>query len=354
MILLTLDPLEKTAGILSIPRDMWVAIPGFQHGKINTAYYLGDAYKLPGGGPGLAVKTVEQFLGVPINFYAQIDFEAFIRFIDEIGGVKVDVPKKIIIDPLGDNNTKTLRPGVQTLPGDLALAYARQRHTEGGDFDRAQRQQQVILGIRNRVLAVNTLPTLITKAPTLYQELASGIHTNLSLDDAIKLARLASEIPDDKIRQGVLDSRYVIFGRSPDNLSILVPIPDKISLLRDEIFASSGALSPLTEGSSQEKMKAEGARVALHNGTSSPELASLTGEYLKSQGLNVIVAGDAAEQSTVTTIVVFTGKPYTMKYLVDLMDISPFRIISNYDINSDVDVEVTLGSDWDRKNPLQQ
>ena len=55
-------------------------IPGSKHGKINTAYYLGDAYKLPGGGPGLAVKTVEQFLGIPINYYAQIDFGAFVRF----------------------------------------------------------------------------------------------------------------------------------------------------------------------------------------------------------------------------------------------------------------------------------
>jgi anionic cell wall polymer biosynthesis LytR-Cps2A-Psr (LCP) family protein len=84
MILLTLDPLSRSAGILSVPRDLWVAIPGFKHGKINTAYYLGDAYKLPGGGPGLAVDTVEQFLGVPINYYAQIDFGAFVRFIDEI------------------------------------------------------------------------------------------------------------------------------------------------------------------------------------------------------------------------------------------------------------------------------
>jgi len=353
MILLTLDPLEKTAGILSIPRDMWVAIPGFQHGKINTAYYLGDAYKLPGGGPGLAVKTVEQFLGVPINFYAQIDFEAFIRFIDEIGGVKVNVPEKIVIDPLGDNNTKTLKPGVQTLPGDLTLAYARQRHTAGGDFDRARRQQQVIMGIRNRILSVDMLPTLITKAPALYQELAAGIHTNLSLDDAIKLARLANEIPGDKIRQGVLDARYVIFGRSPDNLSILVPIPDKIGLLRDEIFASSGALSPLTEGNRQEKMKAENARIAVRNGTSSPELSTATGDYLRSQGMNVVEMSEAVELSTVSSIVNYTGKPYTMSYLVDLMGISPYKIISNYDANSPVDVEVILGSDWARKNPLQ-
>jgi LCP family protein required for cell wall assembly len=88
--------------------------------------------------------TVEELLGVPIDYYAQIDFSAFVRFIDEIGGVKIDVPEKIVVDPLGDNNSKTLKPGRQTLPGDLALAYARARKTEGGDFDRAQRQQQVI------------------------------------------------------------------------------------------------------------------------------------------------------------------------------------------------------------------
>ena len=110
LMLLTLDPLTKTAGILSIPRDMWVAIPGFQHGKINTAYYLGEAYKLPGGGPGLAVKTVEQFLGVPINYYAQIDFGAFVRFIDELDGVKINVPEKIVVDLLGKGSATKKDP----------------------------------------------------------------------------------------------------------------------------------------------------------------------------------------------------------------------------------------------------
>lgn len=352
MILLTLDPLAKTAGILSIPRDMWVAIPGFTHGKINTAYYLGDAYKLPGGGPGLAVKTVEQFLGVPINYYAQIDFEAFIRFIDEIGGVKINVPEKIVIDPLGDNNTKTLRPGVQTLPGDLALAYARQRHTEGGDFDRAARQQQVILGIRNRILNAQMLPTLVSKAPTLYSQLASGIHTNLSLDEAIKLARLAVEVPDENIHQGVFGTEYVIFGRSPDNLSILVPIPDKINLLRDQIFASSGALGPLTPGGVQEQMQAEGARLAVRDGTQSGDLANRTSDYLRSLGANVVDSGAADEQATITAVVDYTGKPYALKFLVELMGIFPYKVISSYDPSSPVDVEVILGIDWARDNPM--
>jgi hypothetical protein len=87
MILLTIDPLARTAGMISIPRDMWVNIPGFEYGRINTAYSLGEAYQLPGGGPGLAMDSVEELLGVPIDYYALIDFGTFIRFIDEIGGI---------------------------------------------------------------------------------------------------------------------------------------------------------------------------------------------------------------------------------------------------------------------------
>lgn len=352
MILLTLDPLNKTAGILSIPRDMWVAIPGFQHGKINTAYYLGDAYKLPGGGPGLAVKTVEQFLGVPVNYYAQIDFEAFVRFIDEIGGVKIDVPEKISVDPLGDNNTKTLKPGVQTLTGALALAYARNRHTQGGDFDRAKRQQQVILGIRNRILDFKMLPTLVTKAPVLYEELASGIHTNLSLEEAVKLANLANQVPDGNIHQGVIGSEYVIFGRSPDDLSILIPIPDKVHVLRDEIFASTGAMGPLATGSIQERMQAEGARVSIRNGSQAPDLPSRTGQYLRSMGANVVDEGNAEQATSATTLIDHTGNPYMMKFLADLMGVSSSRVVLSYDPNSQVDVEVILGNDWAKSGKL--
>jgi LCP family protein required for cell wall assembly len=111
MILFTVDPLSKTAGMLNIPRDLWVNIPGFGYDKINTAFFLGEANKLPEGGPGLAIKTVEQLLGVPINYYAQIDFQAFETFIDKIDGVEIDVPYEMKIDPIGKYNTITLEPG---------------------------------------------------------------------------------------------------------------------------------------------------------------------------------------------------------------------------------------------------
>jgi hypothetical protein len=303
----------------------------------------------------LALATVKELLGVPIDFYAQIDFNAFVQFIDEIGGVKVDVPEKITIDLLGDNNTKTLQPGVQTLPGEWALAYARARHTEGGDFDRAQRQQQVILGIRNRIIQFDMLPTLIQKSPALYQELSSGVHTNLSLDQAIKLAWLAQQIPEDKIKRAVIGEEQVSFQTSPDGLDILKPLPDKIRLLRDQIFTETGPASPAAASMSvADLVKAEDARVSVLNGTYTAGLAASTQEYLKSQGINVTQAGNAQKATPYTEITFYTGKPYTVKYLVDLMKIEPIRIHHYYDPTSPVDIEITVGDDWAANNPMSQ
>lgn len=348
MILLTLDPLSNSAGILSIPRDLWVAIPGFKHGKINTAYYQGDAYQLPGGGPALAVKTVEEFLGVPINYFAQIDFGAFVRFIDEIGGVTVDVPETIKIDLLGTGfkTKKKLEPGRQVLPGEWALAYARARYTEGGDFDRAARQQQVIMGIRERMIRRDMLPTTIAKAPTLYNELASGIRTNLTLDQVIQLALLAQNVPDENIQRGIIGTDSVLFAKSPDGLDILIPIPDKILLLRDQVFASSSGLGPETPGSPQEQMAAEGAKIALYNASYSQDTLSRTADYLREQGANLVQSAESGQSYSSTTIIIHTGSPYAVKYLVDLLGIHPNNIRFQYDPNNPIDVEVFLGDDW--------
>ena len=353
MILLTVDPVTKTAGMLSIPRDLWAVIPGFNPNKINTAYYFGELYNVPGGGPELAMRTVEQTIGVPIDYYAQIDFEAFIRFIDLIGGVKINVPSAITVDPLGaDTQPKNLKPGVQVLPGIVALAYARERHAEGGDFARAERQQQVILGIRDRILDFNLLPGLVANAPQIYSELSAGIHTNLSLEDAIQLAVLATQIDRERIVHGVIGEDDIIYGRSPDDLAILIPIPDKIRALRDSIFTSSGALGPLTPGSPAERMAAEAPRIAIQNGTGDANLATRTQDYLISLGANVVQVNNASVNYGQTVLVDHTGSPYTLAYLAQLMGVTNARIVFEFDPNSSVDVEIRLGSDWQSNNSL--
>ncbi len=347
MLLFTIDPVTNSAGMLSIPRDLWVPIPGFDNGKINTAYQLGEVYELPGGGPGLAVETVEQFLGVPINFYAQVDFSAFEKMIDEIGGVKLNVPEKIKVDPLGPDNTKTLKPGVQTLPGAVALAYARARNTEGGDFDRAQRQQQVILAIRERVLSFDLLPVLIAKSPILYHDVSTGVNTNMTLEQAIKLALLIQNIPADNIERGAIGMEQITFGTSPEGLDILKPLPDQIRLLRDEIFTHVDTVSPAAQAQTTAQLiAAEKAQIAVLNGTSIPGLAAETTEYLREKGITVAVTENASEFYEQTTIVDFTGNPYTLQYLIDELNISPNRIFHSYNPDSEIDIEINLGTDW--------
>jgi len=345
MMLLTLDPLSNTAGMLSIPRDLWVSIPGFDNDRINVAYFLGEAYKLPGGGPAMAVRTVEGLLGVGINYYALLDFGAFVRFVDELGGVKIDVPDKIKIDPIvGD--PIYLKPERQTLNGELALAYARARNTPNGDLDRALRQQQVVFGIRDRLLKPDSLSELIAKAPNLYAEIAAGVRANLKLDEVIKLALLAQKVPDENIKAGAISPTDVSYAMTPDGKSVLLPRTEKIRQLRDEIFlVSSGTLGPLSPGDHQERMAYEGAGISIVNGTQDDTLGDRTQEFLTSKGavITEIINGELQNR---TRIIDFTGNPHTMNFLIGLFDLQPEYYQLDYDPTRSIDVQIILGSDW--------
>ncbi len=242
MILLSVDPVTQQVSMLSIPRDLWVEIPGFTHNRINTAYSSGEANRLPGGGPGLAMRAVEGLVGVPIQYYAVIDFATFERLIDEIGGIDVLVQERIKISPIG-RLSKWLDAKAYHLDGAEALAYARNRKGSGGDFSRAQRQQQVALAILDRVVGFEMIPTLVTKAPALYQELASGIRTNMSLDEIISLAWLAARLPKENIQQGVIaPPKMVGFYTRPDGAQVLRPVPDEIRILRDQLFVDTSGI----------------------------------------------------------------------------------------------------------------
>jgi len=354
MILLSVDPISNTASILSIPRDIWVNIPGFDYGRINEAYFNGAAYNLPGGGAELARQTVEQFIGVPVQYYAVIGFDAFIDFIDEIGGVVVTPDQYVKIEKFGGGQEETLVPGkMYTLDGGLALAYARERHTEGGDVDRASRQQEVILAIKQRILKYENLPNLIAKAPALYQDISSGIITNLNLQEAIQLGILGLQLDSSSIRKGIINYDMVIPTSSPDGEKILKPIPDKIRILRDELFANSGSGAPIAVPSENSTLvKDEAAKVVIWDGSSQGGLGDRTSAYLQSQGINVIQVEDAGGYIPATKIEIFNGKPYTVDFLAQTMNVASANIWNTYDPNAGVDIRVTLGGDWAANNQL--
>ncbi|MFZ5909317.1 MAG: LCP family protein [Chloroflexota bacterium] len=350
MILFTIDPISRTAGMLSIPRDIWTNIPGFGYSRINTAYSMGEAYKLPGGGPAMAVKTVEQFIGVPIQYYAQVDFKAFEEAIDAIGGVYLCVPEKIKIDPIGPKPPTVINKGCQTLHGYQVLGYVRNRHTSGGDIDRANRQQQVIMALVDQVFSPQNFPTMVTKAPKIYDEAQAGLRTNLSFTDALKLGSLLSQIPAENIKSGVIDYSMAVLDSvivDGKKASILKPFPDQIRVLRDEIFTASGALSPMAAGDPATLMQAEAANMRVLNGAWTDGLAEQTANYLIAQGMQVTETGKADHVYDRTVVVLYGPKLYTLRYLYTVFGMNaPYQVLFEPDPASTVDVEIRIGNDW--------
>ena len=351
MILFTVDPLTKTAGMLSIPRDLWVNIPGFGYSRINTAYSSGEGNQLPGGGPVLAMKTVEQLLGVPVHYYAQVDFNTFSDLIDIIGCIWIVPEERIVLDPIGPGMDKViLAPGGERqLCGWKALAYARVRKTEGGDTDRSKRQQQVIFAIRDQVFEPDVFPSLIARAPEIFATLSSGIKTNMSLEDALQLAVLGKDISPESIKTGVIDPQkgMAIFDKTTLNgqpASILKPVMDKIRILRDEIFTTTGPTSPLAQGDPAVLMREEEARVRILDGTFTG-LEQRAGTLFQSYGMNITELGTAPEIYSQTVVIVYGPKLYTLKWLQATFGIASRQIRFTPDPNQTVDIEIWLGSD---------
>jgi len=248
MMLVSLDPITNQASLMSIPRDLWVEIPGFGYNRINTAYRFGESARLPGGGPALAMQTVEKWIGVPIGYYAVIDFHTFEDMIDEIGGIDVVVEERIKISAI-DRHQRWLETGPQHLDGPDALAFARVRKSAGGDFGRADRQQQVVVAVLERLVSLDMLPSLIQKAPRLYQELSEGVRTNLSLEQMVKLAWSAIKLESGDIHRGVIGPPKMIgFYTRPDGAQVLRAVPDAIRVLRDELFVETSAFGPSPAG----------------------------------------------------------------------------------------------------------
>ncbi|MCS7060809.1 MAG: LCP family protein [Anaerolineae bacterium] len=246
MMVLTLDPLTLDAGILSIPRDLWVPIPGFDNGRINTANFLGDLYDYPGGGPALAVRTVEQMLGVPIHFYARVNFTAFEDLVDRIGGIDVDVPYDIYDPQYPSSNYGTevfsITKGLHHMDGALALKFARTRYTlPNGDFDRARNQQLVLKAIKDKLKEPHVLFSLFASAPEIVARLSASVKTNLSIEQIQQLAALAVQVDSNQIKTAVLDQNYTEFATTLTDppQQVQIPIRSQIARLRETFFSAT-------------------------------------------------------------------------------------------------------------------
>jgi LCP family protein required for cell wall assembly len=237
MILISLDPTTNRVGMLSIPRDLFVDVPGYGLQRVNAAYGLGELSG-PGGGPQLAMQTVQYNFGIRVNEYVMVNFESFIKVIDLFGGVNVYVESAIYDPEYPDMNYGYdpfyIEAGWHLMDGQTALKYARTRHSTD-DIDRGRRQQQVLYAIRDKVTTMDMIPKLAPQAYTLWAELSSGVDTRLSLDQILQLAWWVKDIPSGNYTNAVLGWEYVTPTRW-QGMDILVPTRQKLGPLMVEVF----------------------------------------------------------------------------------------------------------------------
>ncbi len=241
MLLVSIDPATNTMGILSIPRDLYVDVEGYDLQRVNSSMVLGEM-RQPGYGPTLTMQTVQNNLGIRVHDYLAADFQAFANFVDMIGGIDIEIPYNIS-DPLYPDMNYGYDPfyikaGLQHLDGGTALKYARTRHGDN-DFQRAYRQQLVIAAIRERLTDPNLVPQLIVNSPSMWATLSDGVYTGLTLDQIIQLALYVKDIPAENMRTGVINEGYVMDYSTPQGASVLVPDRAKLGDLMVEVFGEN-------------------------------------------------------------------------------------------------------------------
>lgn len=338
MILLTVDPTNLTAGMLSIPRDLWVPLGrGKEENKLNTAHFFGELEGLipgqppkAGAGPEAARRAISYNFGIPINYYARVDFHGFERLVDAVGGVTIDVDRAILDDEYPNEKYGISRvyipAGPQRMNGLTALRYARSRHADS-DFGRIRRQQRVLQSAREEVLNLGLIP----KLPSMFLILKNAVVTDIPWTSLLALADLGRKIPRESIETRQIDDSMIIDVNRDG--SILIPDRDKIRFVVQEMFYDPQA-------------KKEAARVELLNGTSRDGLATNTKAMLQGMGINVVKV-DTADRTTYreTVIVDHRGKTATVKRLAALFGVAPANARAD-SAGSDADVTVILGSDF--------
>jgi LCP family protein required for cell wall assembly len=250
IMVVAVDYAARQVGIISVPRDLWVNIPGYGMSRINQADFLGESRKYPGGGPALVSKILEENLGIKTGHWVRIKQDGLVELVGALGGVTVtlDCPlREITPHPTirGRYEHFELPAGQVFLDGPTAKKFATYRYASN-DFSRARRQQQLIWAIRDRALQIDAIP----KIPELWQALSKSFTTDLSLLDVIRLARLGSQLESDQVRGLTFRSRALADTRVSGGAQVLT-IRDKRALLNEvnSLFAGKPISQQGREGS---------------------------------------------------------------------------------------------------------
>ncbi len=341
-----------TASIISLPRDLYVYIPGSIMNRLNTAMARGDEKEFEGGGIGLLEQTILYNFGIPIHNYARVDFDAFQEIVDAIGGVEVAVScplqdwrlKSPELDVNDADNWEqfTLEPGIHQMDGDLALWYARSRLTTS-DFDRGRRQQQILRAMLNQGVDLD----LLSQVPTLWNTYKTRVDTDMDIGLILQLAALAPSIRENGIQHLYVGGKVESWVVPSSGAQVLLPIWDGDDMMQETL--SRLFLPPALSRANRAPIFVE-----IINGTDNPDLPLLAADNLTSHGFVPIINNDESPE-TATTKISYYGSNFKGSYDWLLSWIfnkyrSSIELISD-DADYPYNYKVILGEDYDPCRP---
>lgn len=336
ILIASIDPIQKEATLLSIPRDLYVQTSSGGYTKLNSVFALAkeqSLYAAPASdkkrverAENAGFKAVEDIvqskIGIPIHYHAIIDFAGFRKAIDTVGGVDINVAESgtvyEVMRLFGKQYVLSVHTGRQHFDGLRALAYSRSRYTSArGDFDRSERQRMILTALKSKVVSAGTFGNPI-RISRLMNDFGNHIRANLNRDEVLRLYEIGRGIPNGKITSlGLADppNNYLTTDMI-NGQSVVVPRAgvDNYSEIQNFIR------NKLRDGF----LRKENARVMILNGTSIPGLASRTAENLRSFGYTVAGVSDAPTQTYAKTILVDLrsgSKKYTRRYLENRLDV---------------------------------
>jgi LCP family protein required for cell wall assembly len=321
ILLASVDPINHNTALLSVPRDLWVKIPGDGYQKINAAYVYGKQQargktesQKDEAGLALLDKTLEPILGVPIHYHAVVDFAAFKQTVNAIGGVTFNVPETLY-DPTiaweNHGNSYIAMKGAQTFNGDKALLYARSRETSS-DFARGERQRQLMVAIKDKTFSLGTFSNPV-KVSNLLSSLGNNVYTDFSLDDMTRLYKIMGKIPSKNINSIdlVTPPHNLLTTGNMNGLSIVQP--------RAGLFNYDAIQNYVRNALKDIYIAKENSQIAIYNATDVVGMATKQSNYLKSYGYNVVTVGNTPTPTnpSKTQIIDLTkgAAKYTRHYL---------------------------------------
>ncbi len=358
ILIASIDPTNKQAALLSIPRDLWVSPDGFGAMKINAVYAnakyaalnrKASAADAETAGFNAIEKEIQQDIGIPIHYHVMIDFAGFEQAINTVGGVDINVDaagtvRETLWDELtGKNYTLDVKEGNQHFDGQRALYYARSRHTSPrGDFDRTERQRKLIVALKEKVLSLGTFANPI-KISQLIDAFGNHVQANMTQKEVLRLYDIGKNINASNITSvGLADppNNYV----QTDNINGISIVRPRAGLT-DFSEIQSYVRNALKDGF----IANENATVAVLNGTATPGLATKKAAELKSYGYNVNTIADAPTKTYTKTILVdMRGgqKKYTRHYLEQRLGVTAVTSLPDSNIQNpgNADFIIILGS----------